>query len=169
MALLGSQTEPEYFLTKLDGWFDYMNGKDPFAEEFPTYSPGGMLTYTNWGKFEGIWLGEFGPLKFGNNAALIATVAAKHIAKNAAKKRELIQWAQGQIWYTLGDNPAGVSYQIGYGTKYPLRPFHVGSSCPAFDESCGCPWFYRDEANPVELLGAVVGGPDFNDRYSDNR
>lgn len=56
------------------------------------------------------------------NAALIALMAAqKGIHPNEYKA-----WAMTQINYILGDNKMNMSYEIGYGNKYPLQPHHRG-------------------------------------------
>ena len=33
-------------------------------------------------------------------------------------------WALKQMNYMLGDNKEKMSYQIGYGNKYPTKPYH---------------------------------------------
>ena len=42
-------------------------------------------------------------------------------------------------------------------------------SCPAAPSSCGWDELHTSNANPNVLYGAVVGGPDANDNYSDDR
>lgn len=168
MALLASLTNKEYFLKKIFEWYEYLGGNDPFTETHPEFSNGGLLIYKNWGKYDGTHLGELGPLRYANNAAFISLLTAK-LVDNPEQKQVYVKWAQQQVWYTLGDNPANYSFVIGFGTSYPRKPYHTGSSCPEYDTTCGCPWFYSPDNNPIELLGAVVGGPDFNDRYTDDR
>ncbi|CAG0915238.1 unnamed protein product [Notodromas monacha] len=81
--------------------------------------------------------------------------------------------AKGQIDYLLGSNPTGLSYQIGYSGYHPLRPHHRSSSCPTVEQcgGCVCDWSHYDSpaANPQVLEGALVGGPDHNDQYNDDR
>ena len=42
-------------------------------------------------------------------------------------------------------------------------------SCPAAPASCGWEQLHTSNANPNVLYGALVGGPDANDNYSDDR
>jgi len=66
----------------------------------------------------------------------------------------------------LGD--AGRSYVVGFGNNPPQRPHHKSSSCPPTGQ-CGWNDFNSPNPNPHILYGALVGGPDSNDRYTDNR
>ncbi|XP_068647567.1 endoglucanase 3 [Aristolochia californica] len=82
-----------------------------------------------------------------------------------------------QVDYILGENPMKMSYMVGYGVHFPLRIHHRGSSLPSksdHPQTIGCdggfqPFFYSSNPNPNILIGAVVGGPDQNDQYSDER
>lgn len=81
-----------------------------------------------------------------------------------------------QVDYILGDNPLNMSYMVGYGKKYPQRIHHRASSLPSINAyprklQCqgGTSYFFSSKPNPNILVGAVVGGPDINDRYSDSR
>ncbi|XP_011620979.2 endoglucanase 9 [Amborella trichopoda] len=84
--------------------------------------------------------------------------------------------AKKQVDYILGDNPLGMSYMVGFGPQFPQHVHHRGSSLPsigAYPQSIGCEAgfhaFYNPNPNPNLHIGAVVGGPDQNDRYSDDR
>jgi len=101
---------------------------------------------------------------------------------------EVRAFATSQLDYELGST--GRSYVVGLGVNPPQRPQHRGSSCPdmpevgqdvhkwrqhdtvqAFISFQECTWdhFYTPEANPQTLNGALVGGPDANDQYTDDR
>jgi hypothetical protein len=78
--------------------------------------------------------------------------------------------------YILGTNPLKMSYMVGYGSKFPRKIHHRGSSLPSVDQhpasiNCqgGTPYFQSNDPNPNLLIGAVVGGPDKGDSYSDSR
>ncbi|RWV78951.1 hypothetical protein GW17_00059989 [Ensete ventricosum] len=80
-----------------------------------------------------------------------------------------------QVDYILGDNPSRMSYMVGYGDEFPQRIHHRGSSIPSFrlnSEAIGCDegfqFYYDAKPNPNELTGAVVGGPDENDKFADD-
>lgn len=81
-----------------------------------------------------------------------------------------------QVDYILGTNPLKMSYMVGYGSKFPRKIHHRGSSLPSVDQhpasiNCqgGAPYFQSNDPNPNLLIGAVVGGPDRGDSYSDSR
>ena len=70
-----------------------------------------------------------------------------------------------------------MSYMVGFGTNYPKRIHHRGSSLPSLashPQSFGCSdgfqqFYYTSNPNPNILTGAIVGGPNQNDFYSDDR
>ncbi|KAK4559062.1 hypothetical protein RGQ29_008346 [Quercus rubra] len=84
--------------------------------------------------------------------------------------------AKRQVDYLLGDNPLKMSFMVGYGPRYPLRIHHRGSSLPSVAShpakiqcSPGFSFMKSQSPNPNILVGAVVGGPDQNDRFPDQR
>ncbi|XP_010906451.1 endoglucanase 1 [Elaeis guineensis] len=89
---------------------------------------------------------------------------------------QLISLAKKQVDYILGQNPAKMSYMVGFGERYPLHVHHRGSSIPSVHAhpshvSCndGFQYLYSGSPNPNVLVGAVLGGPDGNDGFSDDR
>ncbi|KHN39837.1 Endoglucanase 24 [Glycine soja] len=88
----------------------------------------------------------------------------------------LRQHAKRQVDYILGDNPMGLSYMVGYSNYYPQRIHHRGSSLPSIKDhpqfiACkeGSIYYNSTNPNPNVLVGAIVGGPDENDDYVDDR
>ncbi|XP_041004322.1 endoglucanase 9-like [Juglans microcarpa x Juglans regia] len=85
--------------------------------------------------------------------------------------------AKKQVDYILGENPLKLSYMVGYGAYFPKRIHHRGSSLPSLTshpQSLGCdggfqPYLYSSNPNPNILTGAIVGGPNQNDGYPDER
>ncbi|XP_057972931.1 endoglucanase 9-like [Malania oleifera] len=85
--------------------------------------------------------------------------------------------AKRQVDYILGENPLKLSYMVGYGKYFPQKIHHRGSSLPSMashPQAIGCdggfqPFFYTSNPNPNVLTGAIVGGPNQNDGYSDDR
>lgn len=74
------------------------------------------------------------------------------------------------------------SYMAGFGTEPPTQVHHRGASVPRTSDGqmypklleVDCPtsfsyWFKKDEPNPNELTGAIVGGPDKQDHFEDKR
>jgi endoglucanase len=71
----------------------------------------------------------------------------------------------------LGNNPIKMSYLVGYGSLYPQRVHHRGASIPA-DQNPACSdktWLNSPDRNPNVAVGALVGGPFFNETYIDKR
>ncbi|KAG7017092.1 Endoglucanase 4, partial [Cucurbita argyrosperma subsp. argyrosperma] len=99
-----------------------------------------------------------------------------HCGNVVASSSRLVQVAKGQVDYILGSNPLGMSYMVGYGSKFPQRIHHRASSLPSMADhpqriacSNGHPYFESNNPNPNLLIGAVVGGPDNKDSYADSR
>ncbi|KAG5034653.1 hypothetical protein AAZX31_04G105500 [Glycine max] len=85
--------------------------------------------------------------------------------------------AKRQVDYILGANPLRMSYMVGYGPYFPKRVHHRGSSLPSIEahpQTIGCdggfnPFFHSMNPNPNILVGAIVGGPNQNDGFPDDR
>ncbi|XP_061337368.1 endoglucanase 9-like [Gastrolobium bilobum] len=85
--------------------------------------------------------------------------------------------AKRQVDYILGENPLRLSYMVGYGPNFPKRIHHRGSSLPSVvshPQTIGCdggfqPFYYSMNPNPNILVGAIVGGPNQNDGFPDDR
>lgn len=79
--------------------------------------------------------------------------------------------------YILGNNPMKISYMVGYGGRYPMQLHHRGSSIPSIKvhpSKVGCNdgysnYYYSVKPNPNVHVGALVGGPNSNDQFSDVR
>ncbi|XP_061196701.1 uncharacterized protein LOC133204978 [Saccostrea echinata] len=127
-----------------------------------SFMPGGGVRQTPCGL---AWRTGDGPLRYTANAALVALMAADEGIGGDDYKI----WAMKQINYMLGDNKQNMSYQIGYGENYPQKPYHRASSCPDPPSSpCGWDNINNPGPSPHILKGALVGGPDENDVYTDN-
>ena len=82
-----------------------------------------------------------------------------------------------QVDYILGNNPMKMSYMVGFGNKYPTQPHHRGSSIPSIRDHAakvGCNdgqsnYYSSPNPNPNTHVGAIVGGPNSNDGFSDSR
>lgn len=109
-------------------------------------SPGGMKYLDNWGA-----------LRYASAASLLAMLYYKQ-----SKDESLKTLAKSQIDYILGDNPAKMSYVIGFGSKYPTHPHHRAAN--------GYTYAGGENSNPAKhlLTGALVGGPDMTDKYIDD-
>ncbi|XP_039006697.1 endoglucanase 16-like [Hibiscus syriacus] len=90
--------------------------------------------------------------------------------------KHLWAFAKQQMDYILGKNPQGRSYMVGFGKNPPKQAHHRGASVPLSEanEDVNCAmsfarWFNKDQPNPNELTGAILGGPDMQDNFSDLR
>ncbi|PUZ51314.1 hypothetical protein GQ55_6G174100 [Panicum hallii var. hallii] len=90
---------------------------------------------------------------------------------------QISSFAASQVDYILGDNPMGMSYMVGFSSKFPKRIHHRGSSIPSIKVlprkvTCNegfSSWLPTSNPNPNIHVGAIVGGPDGNDQFPDNR
>nr|BAA31326.1 salivary cellulase [Reticulitermes speratus] len=144
-VLLAKLTSKQAYKDKVQGYVDYLISSQK-------KTPKGL-----------VYIDQWGTLRHAANSALIALQAAD-LGINAATYRA---YAKKQIDYALGDG--GRSYVIGFGTNPPVRPHHRSSSCP--DAPAVCDWNTYNSAGPNAhvLTGALVGGPDSNDSYTDAR
>ncbi|MBN1696721.1 MAG: glycoside hydrolase family 9 protein [Spirochaetales bacterium] len=120
--------------------------EDPGDTNFLARSPAGYAFLNGWGS-----------ARYNAAAQLQCLVYRKYTGRT-----DFADWARGQMEYLLGDNPLGLSYEVGYGEKYAQHPHHRaahGSTTNSPD-------------NPPEhkhtLWGALVGGPDLQDDHNDD-
>ncbi|MQM02246.1 hypothetical protein Taro_035014 [Colocasia esculenta] len=144
-------------------------------------TPGGLLYIRQWNN-----------MQYVAGATFLLTVYSDYLARSgtssgerrlmrcpggAAGHDDLLAFARSQADYILGANPVGMSYLVGFGERYPRRVHHRGASMVAYKESkgfIGCTqgyddWYGRRDDNPNVLVGALVGGPDREDRFRDER
>ena len=107
------------------------------------------------------WLSNWGCLRYANTAAFIATVASDTILKSEADK--YTDFAETQVNYALGDNPLKQSYVVGFGDKYPQNPHHR-TAHGSWKNDLKIP----DKTRHI-LYGALVGGPNQDGSYNDDR
>ncbi|CAL5031891.1 unnamed protein product [Urochloa decumbens] len=125
-------------------------------------------------------------LQYVASASFLLATYAKYMAVSkhtfscqglAVTPKSLRALAKKQVDYILGANPQGMSYMVGFGARWPQRIHHRASSMPSVASHpahIGCQegfqnYFYSAAANPNVHTGAVVGGPDENDAFPDDR
>ncbi|WVZ21306.1 hypothetical protein V8G54_008628 [Vigna mungo] len=140
-----------------------------------TMSPGGY-----------IHLRDGANSQYATSTAFLFSVYSDLLAKHKGKvtcgdktfsSSRLFSFAKQQMDYILGKNPLGRSYMVGFGKNPPMQPHHRGASVPTLKKGeenvpCGMTftkWFMKDEPNPHELTGAIVGGADRQDNFKDKR
>lgn len=127
--------------------------------------------------------GQGQPLQYVANAAFLANLFVDYMdatdipgwscGPHFIEASKLRDFATSQIDYILGANPMNMSYVVGHGNKFPRQVHHRGASIPNDRRrySCTGGWKFRDSSrpNPLNITGAMVGGPDRFDRFQDNR
>ncbi|XP_006843615.3 endoglucanase 15 [Amborella trichopoda] len=141
-------------------------------------TPGGLL-----------WLNPWINLQYISTASFLLTVYSDFLSTARGGPRslmcpagqvqpsELLSFARSQVDYILGTNPKAVSYMVGYGSSYPWHVHHRGASIVSVKKDptpVGCEdglkiWFDNTGPDPNVIDGGVVGGPDENDAFGDNR
>ncbi|XP_020106748.1 endoglucanase 1-like [Ananas comosus] len=138
------------------------------------YTPGGLLYKMNGSNMQYVTTTSFLLSVYSKYLkASKQTFKCDNLVVTPAQLRVLVK---KQVDYILGENPRGMSYMVGYGENFPRRIHHRDSSIPTIRvsaEAVGCdggfPFLYSDKPNPNILTGAVVGGPDENDNFADDR
>ena len=113
-----------------------------------TYSPKGLA-----------WLDSWGSLRYATTTAFVASVYSRWDGCPSDKTAVYWDFAVSQADYALGSS--GRSFVVGFGENPPEHPHHrtsQGSYCDNMNEP--------GESRHT-LYGALVGGPDASDGYSD--
>ncbi|XP_070534454.1 endoglucanase A-like isoform X2 [Ptychodera flava] len=147
-------------LYKITGKMTY---KDSFMQYMDTLLPmNSPDMYTNGGLY---FRNERGSLPYAAGASFVGLVAAKY----GLRPNIYREFACNQTNYMLGDNTRR-SYVVGYGVNPPCRPHHRASSCPELHIPCtNTNSWENPDCNHHVLIGALVGGPNKNDEWVDDR
>ncbi|CAM8955821.1 unnamed protein product [Rhodiola kirilowii] len=138
-------------------------------------TPGGLVFIRQWNN-----------MQYVSTAAFLSTLYSDHLKAtnqnlncldSQVTPQELLHFAKSQVDYILGRNPMNISYLVGFGPNFPQRVHHRGASVVSYREQkgfIGCTqgydnWYGRPEPNPNVVVGALVGGPDFQDKFRDQR
>ncbi|KAG7979809.1 hypothetical protein I3843_05G149800 [Carya illinoinensis] len=134
-----------------------------------------------------VYVREWNNMQYVSSAAFLLAVYSDYLSAANAKftcpsgglvqPQELLKFAKSQADYILGKNPKSMSYLVGYGPKYPTHVHHRGASIASIyvlHSAVQCvqgfeTWYHRSERDPNVIYGALVGGPDKNDDFSDDR
>lgn len=133
-------------LTGEQKYIDAMNFNLDYWMNSLTKTPGGLSYLDSWGA-----------LRYASAEAFIAMRYYELTGNESIKS-----FAKSQIDYMLGSNPLNMSYVIGFGSNYPKCPHHRAAN--------GYTYANGDNAKPAKnlLLGALVGGPNLSDGFSDD-
>nr|CAB3448663.1 unnamed protein product [Digitaria exilis] len=145
------------------------------------YTPGGLLFKSGDSNMQYVTSTTFLLLAYSKYlTAAGATVSCS--SGEVVPPSKLVAMAKRQVDYILGANPAATSYMVGFagageeGGRFPRHVHHRGASMPAVrahpgrigcDEGFG--YLHSPEPDVNVLVGAVVGGPDGSDGFTDSR
>ncbi|KAF1896746.1 hypothetical protein Lal_00034446 [Lupinus albus] len=138
-------------------------------------TPGGLLYVHDWNNLQYVSSAAFLLVVYSNY--LSAAKTQLNCPEGQIQPQDLISFSQSQVDYILGENPKYISYLVGFGQNYPLHVHHRGASIASIfslQSEVGCTqgfdaWYNSAEANPNVIYGGLVGGPDGNDAFSDER
>ena len=147
-------------LAKLTGKAKYMTDAEHWLDFWTTGYNGAKITYTPGGL---AWLDSWGSLRYAANTSFCALVYSA-ITTDATKKATYANFAKSQINYILGNNPNKRSLMCGYGVNPPINPHHRTAHGAWANNLTGPPTNSRHT-----IYGAVIGGPDSGDGYTDDR
>lgn len=151
-VLLAKETGKEEYQRRAEAWLDFWTVG--YQGRKIKYTPGGLAFLVKWAS-----------LPLTANTSFVAFVYSDWLNSQGKtyKAKRYFDFGVRQVNYILGQNPAQRSYLIGYGANYPHNPHH---------RTAHGSWL-NDMSKPVEtrnlLLGALVGGPDLQDNWADNR
>ncbi len=149
----GDSTWKDQFKKHLEYWTTGYGGKQI------TYTPDGLP-----------WLFQWGSLRHATTTAFLAYVAVDQLyADDASLVNKYTEFADNVMNYCFGDNSANYSYVVGMGEDYPKAWHHRTSSGAWNDKWSNIGQTEGEDAKPHAhiLYGALVGGPDQKDGYSD--
>ncbi|XP_027064026.1 endoglucanase 11 isoform X2 [Coffea arabica] len=165
----------EQYRSKAEYYICSCLGKNNGSKNNIDRTPAGLLYIRQWNN-----------MQYVSSAAFLLTIYSDFLQKSHQKVKcheglvghqELRNLAKSQVDYILGSNPQNMSYLVGYGLRFPTRVHHRGASIVSYKENkgfIGCTqgydnWYSNPKPNPNVIVGALVGGPDCQDNFSDER
>ena len=151
-VLLAQATGKPEYQERAEAWLDFWTighqGKKV------TYTPGGLAFLVKWAS-----------LPLSANTSFVAFVYSDWLKSQGetSKAQGYFNFAVSQIDYMLGENPAERSYLIGYGNNFPQNPHHRTAHGSWLDTMS------QPQETRNILMGAMVGGPDQQDNWQDDR
>lgn len=145
VCLLANITGEDKYKQKIEKNLDWWCG---IGGESVTYSPKGLA-----------WIDQWGSLRYATTAAFIAASYAQGGQCSSDKAKTYTDFCEGQINYALGST--GRSFVVGFGENPPEHPHHRTAQ-GSWADNMSEPNYHRHT-----LFGALVGGPDASDGYTD--
>ncbi|ONK57748.1 uncharacterized protein A4U43_C09F3690 [Asparagus officinalis] len=170
--IVGKDSSFELFRQQAENFMCKILPDSPYSST--QYTPGGLMYKMSSANLQYVTSISFLLSTYGKYMMPFGhTFNCGNLSVNANTLRKL---AKRQVDYILGQNPLKMSYMVGYGPRYPQKIHHRGSSLPSiftYPNKIGCQDGFRylnsGNPNPNMLTGAVVGGPDGNDAFPDDR
>ncbi|KAK4799208.1 hypothetical protein SAY86_024573 [Trapa natans] len=139
-------------------------------------TPGGLLYVRQWNNMQYVSSAAFLLMVY-SDQVLAGSDEEIRCPGGSVGRAEVTAFVKSQADYILGSNPMNMSYLVGFGPSYPRRVHHRGASIVSYREYrgfIGCTqgydnWYARQEPNPNVVVGALVGGPDCQDNFFDQR
>lgn len=104
----------------------------------------------------------WGCARYAETAGFIAAVACDTVLADK-NNSDYVKFYETQMNYVLGDNADGQSFVVGYGEKSPKNPHHR-TAHGSWKNDLAIP-----DTNRHVLYGALVGGPNLDGSYEDDR
>ncbi|KAI8146724.1 Six-hairpin glycosidase-like protein [Fennellomyces sp. T-0311] len=137
----------------------YKDAAQDYIETIIEKGSGGPCRYTNGGLLWCDSQSDWSSLVIASNMAFLAAMYSHTVDDHS----EFDSFARSQINYVLGANPMLTPYVCGVHMNSPRNPHHAGASGGTNIRNI-------DAGETAHILyGAVVGGPDFYDKYYDER
>ncbi|MEL6438457.1 MAG: glycoside hydrolase family 9 protein [Cyanobacteria bacterium J06621_8] len=151
-VLLALETGKVEYQRRTEAWLNYWTVGHQGRRI--TYSPGGLAFLVEWAS-----------LPLSANTSFVAFIYSDWLKSQGrlSQARRYFDFGARQIDYILGQNPSRRSYLIGYGDNYPQNPHHR-TAHGSWSNNMTKPTLNRNL-----LMGALVGGPDQNDNWEDDR
>lgn len=166
-----------------DSWDEYKKQAEQFicscvqkGNSNVKKTPGGLLWFQPWNNLQYVTTATFVTTVYSNY--LNAKHASIQCSGGIVQPSDLIAFVKSQVEYVLGANPRKLSYMVGINeTSFPQQVHHRGASIVSIKKDptpVTCKggfdlWFNNNLPNPNVLVGAIVGGPDQNDDFTDSR
>lgn len=147
LVLFSELTTNTEYQVNAERWLDWWTVGRPDGRI--TYTPGGLA-----------WLSEWASLRYAENTAFLALIYSDRVNDHTNRYHN---FAVAQVNYALGVNPLNRSFVCGFGNNPPINPHHSGAH-NSYDNNISDP-----PTNRHTIYGALVGGPDSSDHYTDDR
>ena len=145
VCLLAELTGEQTYKNKIEQNLDWLCGT---SGEKAQRSPKGMVFIDTWGT-----------LRYATTAAFVAASYAESGRCPSNKVQTYLDFCASQVDYALGST--GRSYMVGFGVNPPEHPHHRTAQA-SWADNMNEPNYHRHT-----LYGALVGGPDYSDNYTD--